>query len=82
MLSHRAQLSEEFIGLLPVFELPFGGFDYFFQRGEITIVEAKPPRQFPDPLDRIQIRAIGRQETQFELRLLLRLVNDNYSCRP
>src|SRR6266568_4520977 len=72
MLGHGTQLSERFIGLCPVCKLPFDCLDHACERGEVTIVEAQPARQLPDPLDRIQIRAIGWQVTQYELGFLLR----------
>jgi len=69
---HTTQPSERFIGLFPACKLPFNCLDHTCQRGEVTIVQAKTARQLPDALDRIQIRAIGRQVTQYELRFLLR----------
>jgi hypothetical protein len=64
MSGNGAQPSERFIGLFPIGELLFNCLDYAFQSGEVTIVQAKSAGQFPDALDRIQIRAVGRQVTQ------------------
>src|SRR5579862_8775971 len=71
MLADGTQLSKCFIGLFPVSELSFHSLQHASQRGEIAIMEAEPSRQLPNPLDRIQIRAVRRQVTQHELRFLL-----------
>jgi hypothetical protein len=34
---------------------------------EISVVEASPTRQLPDPLDRIQLRAVRRKEVESEM---------------
>jgi hypothetical protein len=52
-------------------ELAFNGSNDAVQQAEVSIVEAQPTGQFPDPFDGIQIRAIGRQEVQAELGSLL-----------
>src|SRR5208282_1271637 len=72
MLGHATQPSERFIGLFPVCELPFNCLNHACQRGKVPIVQAKTARQLPDALNRIQIRAVGWQVTQCELRFLLR----------
>src|SRR6516225_3869020 len=71
MLSDVTQFSKCFIRLFPVSELSFHCLQHACQCGEVMIMEAEPSRQPPDPLDRIQIRAVGRQVTQHELRFLL-----------
>jgi len=52
-------------------ELAFNGSNDAVQQAKVSIVEAQPTGQFPDPFDGIQIRAIGRQEVQAELGSLL-----------
>ena len=71
MLGHSAQLPDRFMGPFPIFELTFNCLDHARQCGEVTIMEAQSARQFPDPLDRVQIWAIGRQIAQYELGFLL-----------
>jgi hypothetical protein len=39
--------------------------------GEVAIVKAEAPRQFPNALNWVQVRTVGRQVAQSELRLLL-----------
>jgi hypothetical protein len=50
--------------LLPQWELIFYGVDYGIQQGKVAVVNRQPPRQFPNSLDGVQIRTIGRQEIQ------------------
>ena len=45
-------------------ELRLHGFDQLLQGWEVSIVRAQSPRQFPDALDRIELRTVSRQKIQ------------------
>jgi hypothetical protein len=51
--------------------LAFNCFSDTIQEGEVAVVKAKSTRQFPNPLDGIQFRAVRRKEVQGKLGLLL-----------
>jgi len=36
--------------------------------GKVTVMSGQPACQLPDPLDRVQLRAVGRQKQQAETR--------------
>src|ERR1700730_10219262 len=59
------------VGFGPLSELIFDGGDDALQEAEVAIMETQPAREFPDPFDGIEIRAIGWQEVQAELGSLL-----------
>ena len=65
-----AELSESFGAGGPAGEEAFGSFSNHGESSEVPIVEAKPPHQLPDALDRIEFRAVGRQEQQSEVGFL------------
>ena len=71
MLGDTAQFSERVIGLFPKSKLPFDRLNHASQSGKVAIVQAKPTSQFPDTLDRVQIRAIRWQVAHQELGFLL-----------
>jgi hypothetical protein len=52
--------------LNPVGELGLDGEDHVLQLGKVTVMETAAAREFPNALDRIQFRAVGRQEIQRE----------------
>ena len=52
-------------------ELAFNGSNDAVQQAKVSIVEAQPTGQFPDPFDGIQIRTVRRQEVQGKPRSLL-----------
>ena len=72
ILGDGTQSSERLIGLRPRSKLLLDRSHNCRQSWKVAIVQAKTPRQFPDSLDWIQIRAIRRQVTQGEFRALLR----------
>ena len=61
------------MGFGPVRELSFNRVDDAIKKAEVAVVQAEPAGEFPDSLDGVQFRAIGRQEVQGELCGLLKL---------
>src|SRR6202030_530593 len=55
------------VGFAPAIERSADGFQHIGQRGEVAVVSSKAPSQLPHPLDRSQLRAVGRQEQQAQL---------------
>jgi hypothetical protein len=39
---------------------------YLIKRRKIGVMQAKPAGEFPNPFDRIELRAVGRQEVELE----------------
>ena len=58
---------ENRIGLSPSIEAGFRGILKFFQAAKVEIVGRQPPRQFPDPLHRRELRAVWWQKPEFEI---------------
>jgi len=50
----------------PVPEEIFNGFGNLQEAAEIAVVQTQAPDQLPDPLDRIEVRAVRRQEVELE----------------
>jgi hypothetical protein len=44
-----------------LFELAFYGIDDLAEQGEISIVQALPPGEFPDSFDRVEVGRVGRE---------------------
>lgn len=58
---------QNFVGPAPTIEASADGYQHFDQRGEVAVVSSQAPSQLPHPLDRSQLRAVGRQEQQAQL---------------
>ena len=67
MLGDVAQLSKCFIGLCPAAELSFHSLQHTSQCGEVTIMEAKPSGQLPDPLDGCQLRTVRWKKQKLQV---------------
>ena len=52
--------------MCPFCKLAFDGFDDGFEEAEVAIVETESAREFPDSLDRIEFRTVGREEVECE----------------
>jgi hypothetical protein len=60
VLSNCAKPAEGIVGFGPISELIFDGRSYALQEAEVAIVETQTAREFPDPFNGIQIRAVRR----------------------
>ena len=61
------------MGLIQSAKLLFDGINDAVKEAEVAVVQTKTAGKFPDSFDRVQIRAIWRQEIQTELSLLMLL---------
>ncbi len=57
-------------GFAPLTKTGLDGGQQLVQVAEVEIVGGDPPRELPDPFDGSELRAIGRQEPQFQMRLV------------
>src|SRR6516225_6106077 len=71
ILTYAAKSPERLVGARPLSELCFYRFHNTAQGRKVSVVQTQASGQLPDTLYRIQIRAVGRQVAQHELRLLL-----------
>ena len=52
------------IRLAPALEAEHDGGNQFAERGEVVVVRGESASELPDPLDRSQLRAVGRRDGQ------------------
>src|SRR5271163_5247030 len=71
---------QHLVGLAPAVEASVHSIEHFGQRSEIAVVSSKAPSQLPHPLDRSQLRAVGRQEQQAQLSSMVMKKVDQESC--
>jgi len=55
---------QHFVWSAPAVEAGVDGFEHFGKRCEVAVVRRQAPGQFPNSLDRGQLRAVGRQKQQ------------------
>src|SRR3989344_4344835 len=70
MILNRTKSFEDRIWACPGGKLRIDDRRKFCEGGKETVVKAEAAQQFPNPLDWIELRAIGRQKVKAELRLL------------
>src|SRR5580658_1575253 len=66
MLNHRTESGQSRASTGPLLELFFYYANHQLQFGKVTIVQAEAANQFPNPLNGIEIWAVGRQKGQLE----------------
>src|SRR5271166_3734299 len=70
MSLNRTELTKLGICTRPDSELRVDDLSELCQSGKVSIMDPEPAQELPNPLDRIEIGAVGRQEEQDETRLL------------
>ena len=63
---NRAEAFENRTGALPDGKLRVDDLGELQERGEVAVVDPEAPQQFPDPLNRVEIGAVGRKKVQVE----------------
>src|SRR5678815_1438804 len=64
MLCEVAQATKRWIGLTPGKKAGLDRGDDVIEGWEVVIMQARAPNQFPNALDGVEFRAVGREEVQ------------------
>ena len=64
VLSGAAKSTQHVVWSAPAIEAGVDGVEYVGKRCEVAVVRCQAPGQFPNPLDRGQLRTVWRQEQQ------------------